>query len=71
LGLFTVKDVDEGLKVCRVLLEIDGMGHTAVIHTRHTCLSQRFATEMPVSRVRSTLPRRTGCWGSQPVLRRP
>ncbi|HEY3230967.1 MAG TPA: hypothetical protein VGJ87_17205 [Roseiflexaceae bacterium] len=34
LSLFTVAEADEGLRVCRALLDIDGSGHTAIIHAR-------------------------------------
>ena len=33
-SLFTVADTDDGIDACRRLLEIDGTGHTAIIHTR-------------------------------------
>jgi spermidine synthase len=33
VSLFTVGNMDQGLNVCSALLEIDGTGHTAIIHT--------------------------------------
>ena len=43
VSLFTVADSDEGMRVCRALLDVDGAGHTAIIHSRDTCLIERFA----------------------------
>jgi acyl-CoA reductase-like NAD-dependent aldehyde dehydrogenase len=63
LSLFTVPDVDEGLRVCRALLAIDGSGHTAIIHTRDAELSQRFAAAMPVSRILVNSPGTQGLIG--------
>ena len=63
LSLFTVADTDEGLRVCRALLDIDGAGHTAIIHTRNSELSQRFATKMPVSRILVNSPGTQGLIG--------
>jgi acetaldehyde dehydrogenase / alcohol dehydrogenase len=63
LSLFTVVDVDEGLRVCRALLEIDGSGHTAIIHTRNAALSERFAAEMPASRILVNSPGTQGVLG--------
>jgi acyl-CoA reductase-like NAD-dependent aldehyde dehydrogenase len=63
LSLFTVADADEGLRVCRALLEIDGTGHTAIIHTRNSELSQRFAAAMPASRILVNSPGTQGVLG--------
>ena len=63
LSLFTVADVDEGLRVCRALLEIDGRGHTAIIHTRNDVLIQRFAAQMPASRILVNSPGTQGVLG--------
>ncbi len=63
LSLFTVNDADEGLRVCRALLAIDGMGHTAIIHTRNTKLSERFAASMPASRILVNSPGTQGLTG--------
>ena len=62
-SLFTVADTDEGIDVCRRLLEIDGTGHTAIIHTRDVGLSQRFATAMPASRILVNSPATQGLMG--------
>ena len=63
LSLFTVADAVEGLRVCRALLEIDGTGHTAIIHTRNSELSQRFAAAMPASRILVNSPGTQGVLG--------
>jgi acetaldehyde dehydrogenase/alcohol dehydrogenase len=63
LSLFTVADVDEGLRVCRALLEVDGTGHTAIIHTQDSGLSQRFAAQMPASRILVNSPGTQGVLG--------
>ena len=63
VSLFTVADMDEGIRVCRALLYIDGTGHTAIIHTRQAGLTQRFTTAMPVSRVLVNSPATQGLMG--------
>jgi acyl-CoA reductase-like NAD-dependent aldehyde dehydrogenase len=63
LSLFTVADVAEGLRVCRALLDIDGSGHTAIIHTRNAELSERFAQEMLASRILVNSPGTQGVLG--------
>jgi acetaldehyde dehydrogenase / alcohol dehydrogenase len=63
VGLFTVADADEGLRVCRALLEIDGAGHTAIIYTHNDALIQRFAAEMPASRILVNSPGTQGVLG--------
>ena len=63
VSLFTVADTDEGIRVCRALLDIDGTGHTAIIHTPQVDLAQRFTTAMPVSRVLVNSPGTQGLMG--------
>ena len=63
VSLFTVADMDEGIRVCRALLSIDGTGHTAIIHTGQMALTQRFTTAMPVSRVLVNSPATQGLMG--------
>jgi acyl-CoA reductase-like NAD-dependent aldehyde dehydrogenase len=63
LSLFTVTDADEGLRVCHALLAIDGSGHTAIIHARNADLIQRYAAEMPVSRILVNSPGTQGVVG--------
>ncbi|MBK8134811.1 MAG: aldehyde dehydrogenase family protein [Chloroflexi bacterium] len=63
LSLFRVPDFDTGLKVSRELLEVDGRGHTAIIHTRDEALIQRFAMLMPASRILINSPGAHGVVG--------
>jgi acyl-CoA reductase-like NAD-dependent aldehyde dehydrogenase len=63
VSLFTVADAAEGLRVCRALLGIDGAGHTAIIYTHNDALTQRFAAEMPASRILVNSPGTQGVLG--------
>jgi acyl-CoA reductase-like NAD-dependent aldehyde dehydrogenase len=63
LSLFTVDNADEGLMVCRELLEIDGCGHSAIIHARNDELIQRFAAQMRASRILVNSPGTQGAFG--------
>jgi acetaldehyde dehydrogenase/alcohol dehydrogenase len=63
VGLFTVADADQGLRICRALLEIEGAGHTAIIHTQDTDLIARFAAELPASRILVNSPGTQGVLG--------
>ncbi len=58
VSLFTVANMDARIEVCRALLEIDGTGHTAIIHTRRVRLIERFTTAIPVSRMGCCTPSR-------------
>jgi acetaldehyde dehydrogenase/alcohol dehydrogenase len=63
VGLFTVAETGEGLRVCQALLEIDGAGHTAIIYTHNDALIQRFAAQMPASRILVNSPGTQGVLG--------
>jgi acetaldehyde dehydrogenase/alcohol dehydrogenase len=63
LSLFTVDGNEQGLEVCQRLLANQGAGHTAVIHTGDQALQQRFAEEVPASRVLVNGPATHGCIG--------
>ncbi|HWC43350.1 MAG TPA: aldehyde dehydrogenase family protein [Actinomycetota bacterium] len=63
LSLFTVDGTGQGLEVCKALLARQGAGHTAVIHTADPDLQQRFAEEVPASRVLVNGPATQGCIG--------
>jgi acyl-CoA reductase-like NAD-dependent aldehyde dehydrogenase len=63
LSLFRVADGDQGLEVCKRLLANQGAGHTAVIHTGDQALQQRFAEEVPASRILVNGPATQGCIG--------
>jgi acyl-CoA reductase-like NAD-dependent aldehyde dehydrogenase len=51
LSLFTVKGEDEGFKLCRAILDGEGAGHTAIIHTGSDALAQKFGLLIPASRI--------------------
>ena len=63
LSLFTVRDEEEGTAVCRTLLEIEGTGHTAIIHTRDANLARRFGGAVPASRILVNSPGAHGVIG--------
>ena len=63
MSLFTVVDMDQGLNVCSALLEIDGTGHTAIIHTANSALVNRFATTIRASRLLVNSPATQGLLG--------
>jgi acetaldehyde dehydrogenase/alcohol dehydrogenase len=63
LSLFTVDGTGQGVEVCKRLLANQGAGHTAVIHTGDQALQQRFAEEVPASRVLVNGPATHGCIG--------
>ncbi|MEX2193959.1 MAG: aldehyde dehydrogenase family protein [Thermoleophilaceae bacterium] len=63
LSLFTVDGDEEGFALCRALLEYEGSGHTANIHTEDPARVERFAREMPASRVLVNAPSAMGCCG--------
>ena len=63
LSLFTVADAEEGLKLSLELLQREGTGHTAVIHTKDEALINRFAAMMPASRILANSPASHGVIG--------
>jgi acyl-CoA reductase-like NAD-dependent aldehyde dehydrogenase len=63
LSLFTVSDYEHGVEVCRTLLEIDGAGHTAIIHSRNHALIEHFSETMPASRILVNAPGSHGSGG--------
>ena len=64
ISLFVVDDEDQGIKVGKKLLQLEGAGHTAVIHTENRELIERFAAAMPASRVLVNTPASHGVIGS-------
>ncbi|TMD60534.1 MAG: aldehyde dehydrogenase family protein [Chloroflexi bacterium] len=56
LSLFTVADERVGMQVCHELLALDGLGHTAIIHTDNTALIEAFTARMPASRILVNAP---------------
>jgi acyl-CoA reductase-like NAD-dependent aldehyde dehydrogenase len=63
LSLFTVKNEDDGLRLSCDLLRREGLGHTAVIHTRDADRANRFAAMLPASRILVNSPASHGVIG--------
>jgi acyl-CoA reductase-like NAD-dependent aldehyde dehydrogenase len=63
LSLFTVDGDDAAIALCRTLLDYEGAGHTANVHTQDEERVRRFAEAMPVSRVLVNTPSAMGCCG--------
>lgn len=51
LSLFTVQNEIEGIELCRTILEIEGKGHTAIIHVKNKAIVRKFGLEIPASRI--------------------
>ena len=64
LSLFTVDGDDEAMALCQGLLEYEGAGHTANIHTSDQERIDRFAAAMPASRILVNVPSAYGCCGA-------
>ena len=58
-----VPDAPAALALCRALLQEEGAGHTAVVHTRDRRLAQACAVELPASRIIVNAPASQGCVG--------
>jgi acetaldehyde dehydrogenase/alcohol dehydrogenase len=58
-----VDDDDQALALSRLLLQHEGAGHTAVIHTADEARVQRFARQVPASRILVNVPASLGCCG--------
>ena len=63
LSFFTVDGDDEAMALSLSLLEYEGTGHTANIHTKDMERARRFAEKMPASRVLVNVPSAHGCCG--------
>lgn len=63
LSLFRVDDETAGFEICQQLLQIDGSGHTAIIHTHDETLARRYGLTMPVSRILVNSPGAHGVVG--------
>jgi acyl-CoA reductase-like NAD-dependent aldehyde dehydrogenase len=61
VSLFTVRSEDEGLMLCRALLDAGGPGQTAVVHSTSATLVERFACAMRASRILVNAPA-AACW---------
>jgi acyl-CoA reductase-like NAD-dependent aldehyde dehydrogenase len=63
LSFFNVSGDEEATALCLSLLEYEGTGHTANIHTSDPERARRFADAMPASRVLVNTPSAHGCCG--------
>jgi len=63
LSLFTVTDEEEGIQLCKQILDNQGLGHTAVIHTQSHEFMRRFGLEIDASRILVNMPASYGCVG--------
>ena len=63
LSLSTVKDEDEGIRLCKQILKNQGLGHTAVIHTQSRESMVRFGQEIEASRILVNVAASFGCVG--------
>ncbi|MDR1079791.1 MAG: bifunctional acetaldehyde-CoA/alcohol dehydrogenase [Deltaproteobacteria bacterium] len=63
LAYFTVRDDAEGFDFARRMLELGGLGHSAVIHASDEAICARFGEEMKVGRVIINSPSSQGAIG--------
>jgi len=63
LAYFIVDGAEQGFDYCKKMLEIGGMGHTAVIHSDDKELCKRFGQEMQTGRVILNSPSSQGAIG--------
>jgi acetaldehyde dehydrogenase/alcohol dehydrogenase len=70
LSLFAASGEDEGLQISRRILQAEGAGHTAVIHTTNAARVERFARAMPAGRILVNSPAAQGCCGMTTGLER-
>jgi acetaldehyde dehydrogenase/alcohol dehydrogenase len=56
LSLFSVVDEQAGMRVCEEILALEGSGHTAIIYTRTSRLTQEYGARMPASRILVNTP---------------
>lgn len=63
LAYFTVKDSAQGFAYANKMLELGGLGHSAVIHTADMALADRYGIEMRVGRIIVNSPSSQGAIG--------
>lgn len=56
LAMYTVDDWDEGVVICNTILENEGAGHTAMLHTTNDDLVQDFGLRIKASRILINTP---------------
>jgi acyl-CoA reductase-like NAD-dependent aldehyde dehydrogenase len=70
LSLFAASGEDQGLRLCRKILDLSGAGHTAIVHSTNRARVERFARAMPVGRILVNAPGAQGCCGIATGLER-
>ena len=63
LAYYTVENYEEGFEMCRKILEMGGLGHTAIIHSTNSDLITKFGKAMKVGRIISNAPSAQGAIG--------
>ena len=63
LAYYTVENSEEGFDLCRKILEMGGLGHTAIIHSTNSELITKFGQAMKVGRIISNAPSAQGAIG--------
>jgi acetaldehyde dehydrogenase / alcohol dehydrogenase len=56
LSLFSVVDEQAGMRACEEILALEGSGHTAIIYTRTSRLTQEYGARMLASRILVNTP---------------
>ena len=51
IAVLKAKDTEDGLKKARQMVEFNGLGHSAAIHTKDEALAKRFGTEIKAMRI--------------------
>jgi len=63
LSLFTANDEDDGIELCKQILNSQGRGHTAVIYTQNQEWLDKFGREIDASRIIANTSAAQGCIG--------
>ncbi len=63
LAYYVVDNHVEGFEMCRKMLDLGGLGHTAIIHSTNDDLINRFGTAMKVGRIIVNSPSSQGAIG--------
>jgi acetaldehyde dehydrogenase/alcohol dehydrogenase len=63
LSMMIVDDDESGVVACLAIINIEGRGHTAVVHTEDAALVDRFGAAMPASRILVNTPSTQGMLG--------
>ncbi len=60
LAYIRVKNIEEGFRQCENMLDLGGLGHTAVIHSTNEALQREFALRMKACRIVANAPAAQG-----------